>query len=425
MSLAPGDRDWKPRADVEAEEFQSHVELLAALARSLHSAGLPAHRLESMMTQTAARLETPVEVFSLPTGVMVAVGPETSPVTMLLRVEPSGVHLERLSRLMAIARGIARGQLEAPEAKRRIDFVMRAKPYWGPVPTVAAYVLSAGAFSVFFGGAIPEIVTAICVGLAVGLIAISMQQLRTRTRLFELFAAAAAAAIANVAYNVHSELVVWIPLASGLIILLPGLSLVDALDELAHGHLTSGGSRLSGVGVVLLVMGFGAVLGTVLVAPGSETYPDGVPQGSQSWWIGPALIAVAFGSMIRFRARWRDFWAALGASTIALGASRLASLEYGSFAGPFLAAFILGSAANVFAAVFRQPAQLLTVPGLAMLVPGSFGVRSLSSLLSHDVSVGVDTAFHMFLTAMALVCGILISNSFFRETLHDEPGVRI
>jgi uncharacterized membrane protein YjjP (DUF1212 family) len=420
MSLVPGDRDWKPRADVEAEEFQAQVEVIAALARSLHSSGLPAHRLEALMTQISARLGTPVEISSLPTGVMVAVGPETSPVTMLLRVEPSGVHLERLSRLIAIARGIARGQLEAPEAKRRIDFVMRAKPYWGQLSTVAAYVLSAGAFSVFFGGALPEITTAVCVGLAVGLIAISMRQLRTRTRLFELLAAAAAATIANVAYNLHAELVVWIPLASGLIILLPGLALVDALDELAHGHLTSGGSRLAGVGVVLLVMGFGAVLGTVLVSPGSETYPDGIPQGWQSWWIGPALIAVAFGSMIRFRARWRDFWAALGASTLALGASRLASLEYGSFAGPFLAAFVLGAAANLFAIVFRQPSQLITVPGLAMLVPGSFGVRSLSSLLSHDITVGVDTAFHMFLTGMALVCGLLISNSFFRETLHEE-----
>jgi hypothetical protein len=44
----------------------------------------------------------------------------------------------------------------------------------------------------------------------------------------------------------------------------------------------------------------------------------------------------------------------------------------------------------------------------------------LSSLLSHDITVGVDTAFHMFLTGMALVCGLLISNSFFRETLHEE-----
>lgn len=415
-----GEQPWKSRAEIDEEAFRADVELIAALAKSLHSSGLPSHRLEMTLMQTAERLGTPVHIFALPTGLMVAVGPETNPVTMLLRVELSGSHLERLARLMAIARGVVRGQLDAPEAKRRVDFVMRARPHWGNTATVAAYVLSAGAFSVFFGGAQLEIMTAIVVGMAVGLIAVSMLQLRTRTLLFQLFAAAAAASIANVAYHIDPDLIGWIPLASGLIILLPGLALVDGLDELAHGHLASGGSRLAGVGVVLLVMGFGAVMGTVLVAPTSETnYLEGLPKHAEAWWIGPALVAVAFGSMIRFRARWRDFWAALGASTLALGASRLGTLQLGPFAGPFVAAFILGSAANLYAIAFRQPSQMITVPGLAMLVPGSFGVRSLASLLSHDITVGVDTAFHMVLIAMALVCGILISNSFFRESLHE------
>ena len=91
----------------------------------------------------------------------------------------------------------------------------------------------------------------------------------------------------------------------------------------------------------------------------------------------------------------------------------------GPFAGPFVAAFLLGAAAHVFANTMRQPAQLMTVPGLALLVPGSFGVRSLSALLDENTALGVDTAFHMFLTAMALVAGLLISNSFFRSDLAD------
>ena len=241
MSKAPRDRNPKPRAaGSKSEGFRSHVELLAALAKSLHASGLPSHRLEALVHDIAGRLGTPAQVFSLPTGLMVSVGDETSPVTMLLRTDSTALNLERLARLWAIARGIARGTLEAPEAKRRIDFVMRAPARWGPVAVVLAYVLSAGAFAVFFGGHLQEVVTGVCVGLAVGLIAIAMRQIRTTTRLFELLAAAAAAAIAIAAYDYCTDFVEWIPLAAGLIILLPGFSLVDALDELAHGHLTSG-----------------------------------------------------------------------------------------------------------------------------------------------------------------------------------------
>ena len=415
----PDGQKRKSRAEIRATDFRSSIELLAALAKSLHSAGLPAHRLESLLTETAKHLGTSVHVFALPTGVMLSVGDETSPVTMLLRTEPGQVHLERLAQLMAIARGIIRGQLAAPEAKRRVDFVMRAKPRWGSIPTVLAYVLSAGSFSVFFGGAIPEIVSGIGVGLAVGLISVFMRGLRSNTRLFELLAAAAAAAIANTAYTLHSDLVEWIPLASGLIILLPGLALVDALDELAHGNLASGGARMAGVGVVLLVMAFGAVVGASLLTPAINIPSAETPPGAPLWWMVPALVAVSFGSMIRFRARWRDLMEALGGSTVALVAARWGTFEFGSFAGPFLAALLLGATANITANALRQPAQLITVPGLALLVPGSFGVRSLSSLLNEETALGVDTAFHMFLTAMALVCGLLVSNSFFREKLHD------
>ena len=53
----------------------------------------------------------------------------------------------------------------------------------------------------------------------------------------------------------------WVPLAAGLIILLPGIMLVDATEELAQGHLVAGSSRMAGVGVVFLAMTIGVLLG--------------------------------------------------------------------------------------------------------------------------------------------------------------------
>jgi uncharacterized membrane protein YjjP (DUF1212 family) len=317
--------------------------------------------------------------------------------------------------LTRIGRNASHGRLSPAEAKRQIETVMQAPPRWGRTATVTAYVLSAGAFAVFFGGGVPEIVTSICVGLAVGLISILMRQVLASPRLYELVAAAAAAVIANLAYAFVDALVEWIPLASGLIILLPGFSLVDAVDELAHGHLTSGASRLAGVGVVLLAMSFGAVLGLAVVP---FDLPDAVTTtaaGVPKWWVLPALVAVSLGSMVRFRAGWVDFWPALVGSSVALAGAELGKEFLDTLARPFLAALLLGIAANGFSSAFRRPAQLVSVPGLALLVPGAFGVRSISALLSEDTTVGVDIAFHMLLVAMALVTGLLFSRAFFRE----------
>lgn len=53
---------------------------------------------------------------------------------------------------------------------------------------------------------------------------------------------------------------------------------------------------------------------------------------------------------------------------------------------------------------------MLIVPGILMLVPGSIGFRSISSLLGQDVVIGLKTAMAMLLVAVALAGGLLFAN---------------
>ena len=76
-------------------------------------------------------------------------------------------------------------------------------------------------------------------------------------------------------------------------------------------------------------------------------------------------------------------------------------------------------AAQLYARARREAPELLVTPGLALLVPGSIGVCSLAALFSQDVMTGIGAAFDMFIIAMALVAGLLFSNSFVRERM---PG---
>ena len=55
------------------------------------------------------------------------------------------------------------------------------------------------------------------------------------------------------------------------------------------------------------------------------------------------------------------------------------------------------------------------MPGIALLVPGSIGYRSLEAFLSQDTDHGVESAFRMFLVGIALVAGLLFSNSVVGE----------
>jgi len=396
-------------------DLRTTVSLLAALGKALHVVGVPAHKLEDALMVTGERFGAHVEIFAMPTGLLMQVIDDRESVTVVDRIEPGVVHLERLSQLSTIADQVAHGQLSAGDARRRIEETMSAPARWGGVAVVVAYVLSAAAFSVFFRGAWLEVLVGVCVGLAVGVLSLSMRNYSRR--LFELVAAAVAAVIANLAHNVVGEFVEWIPLAAGLIILLPGLSMVDAIEELAHAQMTSGAARMAGVGIALLAMACGAVLGLAIVPEALESALElSVSDKPLYWaWSVPALVAVAAGSTVRFRGRPIDFWSALAGSALALSASRAGTAAIGEFAGPFLAALLLGLVAHLFAQLARQPAEMFIVPGLALLVPGSFGVRTMAALLDENTLLGVDTAFHMFLTAMALVAGLLFSDSLFRR----------
>ena len=392
--------------------------LLLAMARGLHAVGIPSHRLEETLNDAAEKLGVPLTVLAMPTAVILSLDGATGPRNHILRMRPGGVNLERLSQLSAVAKDVIRGSLAPALATQRIQSILHQPDRWRWPATVSAYVLSGGAFAVFFRGGWNETIVAMVEGLVVGLLALLMHRGRTVTRIFELVAAAAAALVAGLADTFIGSFVEWVPLAAGLIILLPGIALVDAVEELAHGHLVSGGARLAGVGVVFLALTFGAVAGSVLakVLPGPTAAVSTTPL--PDWAVVVALVAVTVGSTIRFRAYPADLGVVFLASTLALSASRFASEQIGALAGPFLAALALGLGANAYARLRGQAAERFTIPGLAVLVPGSVGLRSVGALLSHDSNEGVDAAFQMFLIAMALVAGLLFSNALLR----DAPG---
>jgi uncharacterized membrane protein YjjB (DUF3815 family) len=57
----------------------------------------------------------------------------------------------------------------------------------------------------------------------------------------------------------------------------------------------------------------------------------------------------------------------------------------------------------------HRPAAVVLVPGILLLVPGSIGFRSLTALMERQAVAGIETAFSMILTAVALVAGLLVA----------------
>jgi len=232
---------------------------------------------------------------------------------------------------------------------------------------------------------------------------------RTSTsRVFEPLAAVLSSLLAALGAWWLGSLSTSIAVLGGLIVLVPGLTVTTALNELATRNLMSGTGRLMGAVMIFLVMGVGVALGTQL----AEFVPEriGSTIALPAWTEGIALAVglIAFSVLFRVPMKETPFTFLVGA--VIYGIARLATASTGADLAVGLAAFSLGAAANLYARLRRRPSGIVLVPSLMLLVPGSIGFRSLVSLLEHNVLSGVEAAFRMIMVGVSLVTGLLLAN---------------
>lgn len=292
----------------------------------------------------------------------------------------------------------------------RLEAIEGRPPRYGPlVSTLAFGAVSAGAAR-FFGGGWPDLAVAAGVGVAIGLLARWLGSRPSGPRVFELLAAFLASVLATVAAVLGCGNTPFLVALAGLIVLVPGLTLTVAMNELASRHLVAGSARLAGAITSFVVLAFGvaigARLGTIFGAP-----PVVPLEPTPAWTLALALLLSASGLTVLLRARPRDFGWILAAAVLAVASGRLGAAALGPELGAFVGALLVGLAGNAFARWAHRPAAVLQVPGLLLLVPGSVGFRSLAALLERETLAGIQTAFSMVLVSIGLVAGLLVAGA--------------
>jgi uncharacterized membrane protein YjjB (DUF3815 family) len=206
---------------------------------------------------------------------------------------------------------------------------------------------------------------------------------------------------------------------AGLIVLLPGLTLTTALSELVTRHLSSGTARLSGAMVSLLAIAFGVALGNRVGAAAFGAVTNAAPELLPLWATWVALVVAPLCFTVIFRADFRDApWIVLGGALGVMG-GRVGALQFGPELGAFVGSFAVALISTAFERLRKRPAAVVLVPGLLLLVPGSVGFRSVTSLMERQALVGIETAFSTALTAIALVAGLLVAG-----VVAPEPRLR-
>jgi uncharacterized membrane protein YjjP (DUF1212 family) len=386
------------------------VGFVLRLARALHAYGYSAARLEDILSATADRLGLDGHrFFSMPTQIMAAFGPEDRQRTHLLRVEPGEVNLGKVAALEQISLDVAQGRASPEEGMMRIERIVAAPSQYGPSIVTLAYGVLSGTVCQFLGGGWREIVVATVLGLGLGLLAVYAESHARVNRVFESLAAFLLSTAAIGLARFVGPMSVFVATLAGLIVLLPRLLLTTAITELATRHLASGTLRLGSAFMTLLGIVFGVALGTrvgtMLFGEPASALPSTLPG------VAPyvAVVLAAASSVVILRADLRDAPWIVAAGVLGVLSGRIGAAKLGLELGMFVAAFGVAMASAAYERWRNRPAPVVLVPGILLLVPGSIGYLSVSSLMQRNTVAGIDTAFTMVLTAVSLVAGLLIA----------------
>ncbi|MBU8975623.1 MULTISPECIES: threonine/serine exporter family protein [unclassified Lysobacter] len=401
---------------LSAASYAARINFVIELAERLHAYGTTAQRLEGAISAVAQRLRLECEPWSNPTGLILTFAdpqrpPGESDTTRVIRLPPGENDLYRLAETDRIAEDVMAGRLGLAEAHAQMSALDRPPTRRFRAMQVAAYGLAATGIAGLLRLPWLDIGVAGVNGLLIGVL---VQWSETHPRFKEaleavtaMFAATVTLLVASFVAPLNQNTVI----IASLIVLLPGMALTNAVNELTSQHLVSGTARFAGALTTVLKLAIGTVIALYLAdliglhaqVRASRPQPEWVEWG--------ALVLAAFAFAVLFRAHRRDYPKVMAAAASGYLISRYGGQAFGNPAGIFLAALVLTAAGNAYARWWNRPGAILRVPGIIMLVPGSVSLRGLLTLIQQqDIDAGQAALLAVLNILLALIAGLLFGN---------------
>jgi uncharacterized membrane protein YjjB (DUF3815 family) len=256
-----------------------------------------------------------------------------------------------------------------------------------------------------------DIGTAGVIGLLIAALDIAAQRRPRLSEASDALAGLVAGTVAIAVSTLVAPLNLNTVIIASLIVLLPGMALTNAMNELTSRHLVSGTARFAGALTTILKLTIGTAIAlSVAQLLGLEPAVR-ASRPQPGWVVWCALVVGAFAFAVLFRAHRRDYPLVMAAAVGGYLISRYGGEAFGPQAGVFLAALITTAAGNGYARWANRPGALIRVPGIIMLVPGSIALRGVISLVqAQDIGAGQGAAMAALNTLMALLAGLLFGN---------------
>jgi uncharacterized membrane protein YjjP (DUF1212 family) len=333
-------------------------------------------------------------------------------------VPVGGYNMAKLAYVGELVEKLVSGEHSLNEASDRLDEIDAMPSPWGVLTYALSFVLVGAGFAGLIKGTLWDVAISGLLSLAVYIIVVIADKVGGRFAdalpfVSAYFAGFCAAGINIFAPEINHTLVT----LSAIVILIPGFMVSAGIIEIVENHVIAGSARLM-AGLVYLIKQFtGAWLGIASVGIfwASENGANLSPATGDNTWIYIAFLFM--GLCIAYQTLLRDFIWVLISCTFSYGVVMISSNLLSADLGILFGAIAAGIFANLWVRGTGRPTSIVLIPAITVLVSGSIGFRGMMVAAAGQPEQGVNQITQMFVVALAISAGLLVSNTILRPKI--------
>ena len=427
------------------ENLERRLDLLLRTGQLLMESAADTSRTMRTMKRVATYLGLPLDglhIYIVYNMLMVNLSDGALSYTKFQRVAKHGVNLDTLRQVSHLSCEALRMHFQTDRYEQELDYIARQKRNYTPWQVAVGGGLACGGFCIQFGcdwTAFFYAALAAIIGLRLRMflnekgsnayINIGIAAFVSTLIAWMFSWLSCSAQTCSWLSSILVSSTPWHPLLACALFIVPGVPLINFVNDMLSGYTQVGMTRAVNTLVMLLAMAFGIAF--AIQVCGIDNFVKDLPMtphhNYNEYMLAAAISAIGF-SMI-FNTPRQLMWAvALGGiisvctrNFVNLGpSSGNIGLDQGLVVGSFAGSAVVSIICCALVRKLHTPHQLLSIPSVIPMIPGVLMYRALFAFINiHGVEGEVNTAMYNAIQASLIILfialGVAIPNIFFRR----------
>ncbi len=223
--------------------FDQTMELCQLAGRIMLFSGGETYRVEDTIVRVARACGMEAESYVTPTGIFITLYKEARTHSAMIRITYRTIDLSKVSMVNEVSRELSLGNITPDQACVRLKEIATAASGYSPLISNLCAGLASGSFAYLFGGNLIDVAVAGFTGILVNITVNFLLARQAAVFLATFLAALNAGLIALIAVNTGIVTQLDKIIIGGIMPLLPGVALTNAVRDMIAGDLVAGVAR--------------------------------------------------------------------------------------------------------------------------------------------------------------------------------------